>query len=39
MRLSLGQERLWLLQQLDQTSAAYNIPIVWIATPSGTCPG
>ena len=28
MRLSLGQERLWLLQQLDQTSAAYNIPIV-----------
>ncbi|GAB3482937.1 non-ribosomal peptide synthetase [Amycolatopsis cihanbeyliensis] len=28
MRLSLGQERLWLLQQLDRTSAAYNIPIV-----------
>ncbi|MEQ0561814.1 amino acid adenylation domain-containing protein [Amycolatopsis sp. NEAU-NG30] len=28
MRLSLGQERLWLLQQLDQSSAAYNIPIV-----------
>jgi amino acid adenylation domain-containing protein/thioester reductase-like protein len=28
MRLSLGQERLWLVQQLDQTSAAYNIPIV-----------
>ncbi|MFC9253894.1 amino acid adenylation domain-containing protein [Amycolatopsis thailandensis] len=29
MRLSLGQERLWLLQQLDRTSAAYNIPIVF----------
>ncbi|WP_410576756.1 amino acid adenylation domain-containing protein [Amycolatopsis sp. lyj-108] len=28
MRLSLGQERLWLVQQLDRTSAAYNIPIV-----------
>ncbi|MFC3455258.1 amino acid adenylation domain-containing protein [Amycolatopsis speibonae] len=28
MRLSLGQERLWLVQQLDHTSAAYNIPIV-----------
>ncbi|MYV31396.1 amino acid adenylation domain-containing protein [Rhodococcus sp. DSM 6344] len=28
MRLSLGQERLWLVQQLDKTSAAYNIPIV-----------
>ncbi|OZF41328.1 non-ribosomal peptide synthetase [Rhodococcus sp. 14-2470-1a] len=28
MRLSPGQERLWLVQQLDQTSAAYNIPIV-----------
>ncbi|WP_225732267.1 MULTISPECIES: non-ribosomal peptide synthetase [unclassified Nocardia] len=28
MKLSLGQERLWLIQQLDQTSAAYNIPIV-----------
>ncbi|EME64735.1 non-ribosomal peptide synthetase [Amycolatopsis decaplanina] len=29
MRLSLGQERLWLVQQLDRTSAAYNIPIVF----------
>ncbi|WP_158607946.1 non-ribosomal peptide synthetase [Nocardia panacis] len=28
MKLSLGQERLWLIQQLDRTSAAYNIPIV-----------
>jgi amino acid adenylation domain-containing protein len=27
MPLSFGQERLWLLQQLDRTSTAYNIPI------------
>ena len=26
-RLSLGQERLWLLQQLDRASAAYNLPM------------
>jgi amino acid adenylation domain-containing protein/FkbM family methyltransferase len=27
IRLSYGQERLWLVQQLDRTSTAYNIPI------------
>ncbi|MCK9899586.1 amino acid adenylation domain-containing protein [Frankia sp. Cpl3] len=27
MRVWFGQERLWLVQQLDLTSAAYNIPI------------
>jgi nonribosomal peptide synthetase DhbF len=27
MRLSFGQERLWLVQQLDRTSTAYNIPV------------
>jgi nonribosomal peptide synthetase DhbF len=27
MRLSFGQERLWLVQQLDRASTAYNIPV------------
>ncbi len=28
MRLSSGQERLWLLQQLDRKTTAFNIPVV-----------
>lgn len=35
--LSFGQQRLWLLQQLDPTSAAYNLPLA-LHFPGGSDP-